>query len=103
MAFLKATGFTHAFTLRKDSHIYWVQLTPQLEASFVLYDVWKDQETKSRRFIEVEAEKGSNVTVETAKRHVQQQVKNMQAAFDLGDPLNDSLYEIYSGRKYQSV
>lgn len=102
-AFLRATGFTLAFTLRKDSRIYWVQLTPSLEASFVLYDVWKDQETKPRRFIEVEAEKGSNVTVETAKRHVQQQVKALQGAFGLGEPLNDSLYEIYSGRKYLSV
>jgi len=30
-------------------------------------------------------------------------VKNLQATFNLGEPLNDSLYEIYSGKRYQTV
>lgn len=106
-AFLLATGFTKVFTLVKEAHIYWVQLTDNLKATFVIYDVWKEDDdgkrSDLRRFIEVEAEKGSAVTAETAKRHLRSQVKLLQAQFGLGEPLNDSLYELYSGKKYQTV
>ena len=101
--FLKATGFAEAFTIKKKSHIFWVQLTPRLEATFVIYDVKKIGETTWRRFVEIEAEKGSSVTSETGKRHVNACVADLRAAFKLEVPLNQSLYEIYSGKTYQSV
>lgn len=103
-AFLRATGYAEAFTLVKEAHIFWVKLSPQLQATFVIYDVWKAEEpNKKRRFIEIEAEKGSPCTPETGKRHVRTWVKNLQATFNLGEPLNESLYEIYSGKRYQTV
>lgn len=103
-AFLRAVGFKEAFTLVKEAHIFWVRLSPQLQATFVIYDVWRAEEpTKKRRFVEIEAEKGSPCTPETGKRHVRAWVKKLQDRFDLGEPLNESLYEIYSGKRYQSV
>lgn len=102
-AFLGAAGFTKSFTLVKDSYIWWVKLTPNLQATFVIYDSWLVNENAPmyRRFIEAEAEKKSDVTHDTAKRHIRALVKRLQERFDLGEPLNDSLYEIYSGRKYK--
>lgn len=106
-AFLKATGFTHVFTLVKEAHIFWYKLSENLMATFVIYDVWREGPDGTRldtkRFIEVEAEKGSNVTSDTAKRHIRNQVKLLQTQFGLGEPLNESLYEIYSGKRYQTV
>jgi cell division protein FtsW (lipid II flippase) len=43
------------------------------------------------------------VTPEHAKKRVNAWVKEMQVKFGLGEPLNESLYEIYSGKKYQVV
>lgn len=106
-AFLKATGFLHVFTLVKEAHIYWVKLTDNISATYVIYDVWREgpdgKKLDVKRFIEVEAEKGSDVTSETAKRHLRVLVKGLQAQFNLAEPLNDSLYEIYSGKRYQTV
>lgn len=103
-AFLEATGYKKAFTITKEAHIFWVKLTEAVEASFVIYDVWQNKNRLDyRRFIEVEIEKGSDITPDTAKRHIRSIVKTMQQEFKLGEPLNESLYEIYSGKKYQTV
>lgn len=104
-AFLGATGFKGVFKLTKDAHIFWVRLTPSIKATFVLYESWltNDPNVDKRRFIEIEMEKGSDVTVETAKRHLSTWVKNVQSQFGLDDVLNESLYEIYSGKRYQTV
>ncbi len=110
VAFLESTGFKRVFTLTKKAYIYWVKLTNKVNASFVIYDVWQDDPTGNecrtfnrKRFIEVEVEKGSDVESDTAKRHIREQVKILQTKFNLGEPLNESLYEIYSGRRYQTV
>jgi hypothetical protein len=101
---LSATGFIKVFTLWKKAHIFWVQLTPRLEATFVIYDVQIEGDPSScKRFIEIEAEKGSAVTPETAKRHVNACVADLRSTFKLAEALNDSLYEIYSGKRYQTV
>lgn len=102
-AFLKSVGFKKAFTLTKLAHIFWVQFTKDLKVSFVIYNVVSDSHPGVRRFIEVEAEKGSSVTHETAKKHIRNIVKTLQTEFKLGEPMNDSLYEIYSGKKYRTV
>ncbi len=105
-AFLRATGYTLAFRLVKNNiHIFWVKPTPNITLVYCIYDVWNEDEKGSRRFIEVEAEKGSNVTPETGKRYVREAVAEMQKAFKpyLGEPINESLYEIFSGKRYSSV
>lgn len=102
-ALLRAVGFTRAFTITKEAQIFWIQLTPNVRASIVMYDCWSDIDPVKRRFVECEVEKGSDVTVDTAKRHIRSLVKALQDEFKLGEPLNESLYEIYSGRRYAVV
>lgn len=105
-AFLRATGYKLAFRLLKDVYIWWVQPTTNITLVYAIYDVWSDDEgpEKAQRFIEVEAEKGSNVQPETAKRYVRQAVAELQRVFGgLGEPLNQSLYELFSGKTYSLV
>lgn len=107
-AFLGATGFKKTMTVVKSADIFWIRLTPSLNTTLVIYDVWLEDAGglvpgSQKRFIEVEAEKGSNCTHETAKRHIRSQVKLLQERFRLGEPLNESLWELYSGRRYLSL
>jgi adenylate cyclase class IV len=105
-AFLRATGYKLAFRLLKDTYIFWVKPTPNITLCYAIYDVHVEGEPgRPRRFIEVEAEKGSKVTPETGKRYVREAVAEMQKVFKgyLDEPLNDSLYEIFSGKRYSSV
>lgn len=101
-AFLKATGWTLEFKLEKKADIFWFK-EGNTHLTVVIYDVFCG-EHKMRRFIEVEAEKGSDVTVDHAKKRVNAWIKDICADFAISnEPLNDSLYEIYSGKKYQTV
>lgn len=111
-AFLRATGYKLAFRLIKDNiYIFWTKPTPNITLVYCIYDVWdEDVPGTRRRFIEVEVEKGSNVTPETGKRYLRDAVDEMQRMFldasfkpILGEPLNESLYEIFSGKRYSSV
>lgn len=107
-AFLRATGYKHVFTLTKKAYIFWVKMSPALHATVVMYDVWKTTPydpawAAPRRFVEIEAEKGSDVTPDTAKRHVRVAVEAMQRQLKVSAPVNESLYEIFSGKRYASV
>lgn len=110
--FLSCAGYTHAFTLVKDAHIFWINITPKTVATFVIYDVWKEEKNRltgktrkidKKRFVEVEIEKNSAIKTETAKRHIRKWVKILQKKFKLKSPLNSSLYELYSGETYRMV
>lgn len=99
-AWLRALHFTELFSLTKEAWIVTTKLTPNVNGCFVIYEVWlSETPNQKRRFIEIEIEKGSNITVETAKRHLNTWAQKLQSQFKLQDPLNQSLYEIYSGRK----
>jgi|SRR6185436_20630860 len=100
-AFLLATGFELELPLRKEAHIYWFK-EGKTHLSVVIYDVFCEG-FSDRRFIEVEAEKGSDVSVDHAKKRVNAWVKDIQDCFGVNDPLNDSLYELYTGNKYQII
>lgn len=106
-AWLIATGFKPVFTLTKHAHIFNIPYGG-FSVSVVIYDVCegKFDPDKTRRFIEVEVEKGGEISVDSAKRLLGAWVAELKEAFPvLADrqPLNDSLYEIYSGKKYQTV
>lgn len=102
--FLAMAGFAFEFTVEKDSHIFWGKLGPKVLGSIVIYDVWRtDAPRDTRRFIEVEAEKGSPCTPETAKRCIGSWTALLQREFGLGDPINESLYEVFSGKRYAVV
>lgn len=104
-AFLAATGFEKEFKLVKTAHIFWLNWNG-VELSIVIYDVWREENGKKemeRRYIEVEAEKGSEATVAFAKKTVNEWVHILRSNYSLREPLNESLYEIYSGKRYQLV
>lgn len=110
-AFLKATGYTPVFTLVKIAHIFWVE-DDDVPLTVVIYDVWQQPPGKpplkrppadAKRFIEVEVEKGSTIAKFYAKTVLDKWVKELRQQFGLSEPLNDSLYEIYSGKRYSTV
>lgn len=103
--FIDALGYTKVFTVIKNAIIYDIQATSRLAISLVIYDCWiVGKKAKSlKRFIEIEASKGSDVTHETAKRHVREWCNELRYKFELGEPLNQSLWEIYSGKPYPMV
>lgn len=108
-AFLAATGFVEAFTLTKKAHIFNFQ-DGEYKICVVIYDVCVGREFKeedTQRFIEVEIEKGSEVSEQSAKRRLSAWIddikKHFGTALKNSEPLNESLYEIYSGKKYQTV
>lgn len=106
-AWLAATGFKPVFTLTKQAHIFHVPYVG-FAVSAVIYDVCEGafDPDKARRFIEVEVEKGGEISVDSAKRLLGAWLAELKVAFPvLADrqPLNDSLYEIFSGKKYLVV
>lgn len=115
-AFLGATGYAKAFRLHKVAHVFWVSPTPNITLSYALYDVWHGQGALAldkpsqvrahgpvRRFVEVEAEKGSAVSPETGKRYVREAVLWLRETFGLGEPVNESLWEIFSSKRYSLI
>ena len=74
------------------------------DASIVvsLYEVAR-QPFKSRRFLEVEVEKESNVSDQVARNLLTLWSSYAAREFDLGDPCALSIYEMYSGRPYPNV
>ncbi len=98
--FLKATGWKHCFTLHKDAHIYWYKF-PGHSTTLALYDVQAEGPCLVRRFLEIEVEKTSAVSADTAYAILDGWRFKLKGRFKLREPLNDSLYEIYSGKKYK--
>ncbi len=101
-AFLLAAGWALEFTLQKHfSYPFWFK---HGDASIVvsLYEVAR-QPFKSRRFLEVEVEKESNVSDQVARNLLTLWSSYAAREFDLGDPCALSIYEMYSGRPYPNV
>lgn len=103
-AFLVATGWQKLFTLQKDCHIFWLEMN-DVPVSVVLYDVWEIPETKPKRkrFLEVEIDKGFQINQEKALQTLEWWRRRLADTFQVTKPMNLSLYEIYSGKKYKTV
>jgi adenylate cyclase class IV len=103
--FLTATGWKQKFTVIKDCHIFWFEdRVPGVEA--VLYSVRcvlpNGKETRERAFVEFEIHK-TDSHHPRALTTLKDWENSVRKTFDLGEPLNESLYEIYSGAKYGMV
>lgn len=103
-AFLEATGWTRAFSIMKDCHIFFFEKTG-VEVSVVLYEAARIEPKNGklvnrRRFLEVEVEKGSKCNTEEARKILADWQRDIKRLFTVGDPVNESLYEIYSGKRY---
>jgi adenylate cyclase class IV len=103
--FLIATGWKPEFTVVKSFHIFWFEAEfPSLEV--VLYDVRctypNGKSTPSRRFVEVEVSKKDSGHVRGFYA-LEDWEKQLREQFNIGATQSESLYEIYSGKRYGLV
>lgn len=100
--FLAATGWKPEFTVVKDCHIFWYEdRNPGVEV--VLYEVRciypNGRETQIRSFLEIEIHKADSDHPK-ALTTLKDWEDAARKAFELGETQKESLYEIYSGRRY---
>lgn len=96
--FLEASGWKKSFTLFKDADIFYFD-GGSCPVTVVLYSV-VSQSGPTRKFLEIEAEKGTSTSINQSKRIVRKWRRLLEKDFKIGKPLNQSLYEIYSGKSY---
>jgi len=102
VSFLKYTGWTKLFTIRKSADIYWVE-DKKAVLTVSLYDAYNVESPKiTKRFLEIEVEKGTTPTIEEAKVILDTWEKKIESHFDMGTPCTYSLYEYFSGKKYKT-
>lgn len=94
-AFVEVMGLKEHFTILKESQIYHYCLE-NCTIVMALYDVI--HMGKIRRFLEIEIDKESGISDEKAAELLQGWIDNAQVALGVGDPLNQSLYEMYAPR-----
>jgi len=102
-AFLLAAGWEVAFTLQKHfSYPFWFK---HVDAHVVvsLYEVERTDTRETRRFLEIEVDKDSEVSDIAARNLLNLWASTAADEFDLGVPVDLSLYELYSGRRYLGV
>jgi hypothetical protein len=115
-AFLEATGWKPELELEKSSYIVrlhnystpWDDAPPV--AVLALYAVKPIKPVRAALedwFLEVEIEKESIESTKsgfkTAERYLGWWESVLKTEFNLGKPLNKSLYEIYTGNKYRTI
>lgn len=103
IAFLELGGWKRLFSIEKTSFIW--HLEPNLLGGgdhgvcIALYDVYDTNQPEhdggTDRFLEIEIEKNSRCTHERSVEALAGWVKELQAALQLGEPLNQSLLEMY--------
>ena len=112
--FLKLIGFKDVLSLVKTSYIYFFRRAPSIidttrpeKDQYVDFDVAIYDVTLSppglhpvRRFLEVEIHKESPLT-QAQREEELLLLKESLYLLNIGEPLNESLYEIYSGKKYR--
>lgn len=104
--FLLATGWKRTFTLMKEAHIFWYD--DPVPMTLVIYEAGKLANTgagtkvvEERRFIECEIEKGSSLSPETSREELLKLERELKDVFGVGQRSKLSLYEIYSGKRYE--
>jgi len=116
-AFLEATGWQMQLWLAKDAHIFWFSpkhaSSPQFTSTVALYDVNLVFTTTGKhlamlpaspmRFLEVEIEKTSSIDGKRAQDALNLWRDMLTNEFKLVRPLNLSLYEIFSGKRYKII
>lgn len=100
-ALLLATGWEVDLRLDKDAHVFWFD-EPNFTSTLSIYTVNnKDVKNSERTFIEIEIEKSSNLDPQQALFELNEWGVVLMQEFLLEKPINQSLYEIYTGKKYK--
>lgn len=105
--FLLASGWKKCLSLIKEAHIFFFELVGKPKVSVVTYDVGRKKEgvdglVENYRFIEVEIENG-NISTQEAKAYLDEWRREITKWFKIKPPLNLSLFEIYTGKRYSMV
>lgn len=106
--FLRASGWKRILTLFKTFvHVFRYKLS-DAEVTLALYEVEQlcertHKRINTRRFMEVEVEKGSPLSDRAAKALLDAWKVILQREFHLTSPVNESLFEIYTGRRYATM
>lgn len=104
--FLQATGWARTFTVLKDCRIFWFR-EGAMEVNVSYYESWllqDDPEPTRKRFVEIEIEKGTKYNPTDARAFLLYWRNHLlRNGVALGDRINESLYELYSGKKYGIV
>jgi adenylate cyclase class IV len=98
-AFLLASGWVFELELLKSATIFWYG-HDDYSMTIVVYGIHHNGATD--HYLELEIEKGSDVSIKYAKELLNYWSSKINKALPgvLSAPLNDSLYEIYSGKRY---
>lgn len=102
-AFMALSGFKTEVVLTKTSHIFNVPEDKCL-LTVVMYEVNDDlrPELPTKKYVEVEVDKDADIRVSTARKILDSWKLKLEARFGLVlEPL--SLWEIFSGEKYDTV
>jgi adenylate cyclase class IV len=103
-ALLRAVGFKNDVALAKRSHVYRLEVGGGATAVIAFYVVDKvGANIPPRAFIEVEIEQDDNVPQAQAEALLDLFRDAFTFRFMLKEPLNESLYEMYSGRTYEKL
>lgn len=92
LKFIKALGYKKVFRLYKNCQIFWFS-SDIGNVSIVIYEV-TSRNNISRKFIEIEAEKGQNYKVSKQLVNQWEKLLNLKVSQRIGK----SLYEIYSNK-----
>lgn len=104
--FLQASGWKRILTLFKVFvHVFRYRVDGA-EVTIALYEVEQlcertRKRIKTRRFLEVEVEKGSPLSDRSARLLLESYKSRLEKQFHLTSPVTESLFEIYTGRRYQ--
>jgi adenylate cyclase class IV len=104
---LLATGWKRSLTLLKDHvYVFFYDLPGGGSVSLSLYGVerlnYKTQKlTDLKTFMEIEVEKGGPLDLASSKQILEKWRRELTEKFGLKSPVNRSLYEIYTGKKYR--
>lgn len=108
--FLKLIGYKLDVSLFKTADIWNLPAENVIGAPRVIiasYDIFRLTEggqsalSEPRRFLEVEVEKSPSITVGEAHQILHQWDSNLRSKWTLGEPLKESMYEIYTPNRYR--
>lgn len=106
--FLVTSGFKKTVVVYKEKcHVFWYE-EDGANLTLSLYAVRQlNEKTKkcgpSHHFVEVEVEKNSNISNESAIVLLEKWKNELMHVFELAKPTNLSLYELFSGCRYKKA
>jgi hypothetical protein len=99
--FLDRTGWKALFTINKYYTVFHLKSSsgPGNIICLALYDTHDGNPENKKRFLEVEVERDSVCTSAQGRAILKKWISSVRARFGLGEPSNQSLFELYMPKK----